>query len=73
MRRWLAGCAVLCGLRSPLGNVAYALAKTTTTFTGPDGKPVVVPGKAATMWRKGADGRWSCVVDIWNDDVPPKP
>jgi conserved hypothetical protein len=55
------------------GDLAYALAKTTTTFTGPDGKPVVVPGKAATLWRKGADGRWSCVVDIWNDDVPPKP
>ncbi|HZX40274.1 MAG TPA: SgcJ/EcaC family oxidoreductase, partial [Myxococcaceae bacterium] len=30
------------------GDLAYALAKTTTTFTGPDGKPVDLPGKAAT-------------------------
>ena len=55
------------------GDLAYALAKTTTTFSGPDGKPVALPGKAATVWRKAPDGRWSCVVDIWNDDVLPKP
>jgi ketosteroid isomerase-like protein len=29
-------------------------------------------GKAATVWRKGADGSWKCVVDIWNDG-PGKP
>ena len=58
---------------APHGELAYALARTTTTFNGPDGKPVAVRGKAATVWRKGSDGRWLCVVDIWNDDPPPKP
>ncbi len=58
---------------APHGDVAYALAKTTTTFNGPDGKPLMLHGKAATVWRKGGDGRWKCVVDIWNDDTPPKP
>ena len=58
---------------APQGGLAYALATTTTTFSGPDGKPVSIPGKAATVWRKGSDGRWLCIVDIWNDDAPPKP
>jgi uncharacterized protein (TIGR02246 family) len=56
---------------APHGDLAYALAKTTTTFNGPDGKPITVHGKVATVWRKAADGRWRCVVDIWNDDAPP--
>jgi uncharacterized protein (TIGR02246 family) len=55
------------------GDLAYALARTTTTVNGPDGKPTALRGKAATVWRKGADGRWRCVVDIWNDEAPPRP
>jgi len=54
------------------GDLAYALAKTTTTVNGPDGKPTSLRGKAATVWRKGTDGRWRCVVDIWNDEAPPR-
>ena len=34
------------------GDLAYALARTTTTFNGPDGKQVSLPGKATTVWRK---------------------
>jgi uncharacterized protein (TIGR02246 family) len=56
---------------APPGDMAYALAKTTTTMIGPDGKPLVLRGKAATVWRKGADGSWKCVVDMWNDEAPP--
>jgi len=58
---------------APHGDLAYALAKTTTTVSGPDGKAVSLRGKAATVWRKGPDGRWRCVVDVWNDDPPLKP
>ena len=58
---------------APHGDLAYALAKTTTTVSGPDGKPLSLQGKAATVWRKGTDGRWRCVVDIWNDEAPPRP
>lgn len=58
---------------APHGDMAYALAKTTTTVTGPDGKPLALRGKAATVWRKTAGGEWKCVLDIWNEDAPPKP
>ena len=58
---------------APRGDLAYQLAKTTTTFNGPDGKPTALRGKSVAVWRKAADGRWRCVVDIWNDDPPPKP
>jgi len=55
------------------GDMAYALAKTTTSLTGPDGKPMSIPGKAVTVWRKESDGSWKCVVDTWNDEAPPAP
>ena len=58
---------------SPRGDLAYALANTTTTFNGPGGKPSAMKAKSVTVWRKGPDGRWRCVVDAWNDDAPPKP
>ena len=40
------------------------------TFTGPDGKPTAADGKAITVWKKGKDGVWRCVADIWNDNSP---
>jgi uncharacterized protein (TIGR02246 family) len=58
---------------SPHGELAYAFAKTTTTLTGPDGKLLSLPAKSVTVWRKGADGAWKCVVDAWNDDAPAPP
>ena len=58
---------------SPHGEMAYAFAKTTTTLTGPEGKPLLLPAKSVTVWRKGADGAWKCVVDTWSDDAPPAP
>jgi len=58
---------------SPQGGMAYAFAKTTTTLTGPDGKSMSLPAKSVTVWRKGADGTWKCVVDAWSDDAPPPP
>jgi uncharacterized protein (TIGR02246 family) len=57
---------------SPSGGLAYAFANTTTTFSGPDGKPGAMRAKSLTVWRKGPDGRWKCVVDAWNDEAPPR-
>jgi uncharacterized protein (TIGR02246 family) len=53
------------------GDLAWARESNRVTFTGPDGKPVVVDGKAVTVWAKGKDGVWRCVADIWNDNAPP--
>jgi uncharacterized protein (TIGR02246 family) len=57
---------------SPHGELAYAFGNTTTTFSGPDGKSTAMKAKSLTVWRKEPDGRWKCVVDVWNDDAPPR-
>jgi ketosteroid isomerase-like protein len=58
---------------SPDGNVAYMRGANETTVTGPDGKPITIPGRGITVWRKGSDGQWRCVVDIWNEPPSAKP
>lgn len=53
------------------GDLAYATGTNRVTFSGPDGKPVAVDGKAVTVWRREKDGAWKCVIDVWNDAAPP--
>lgn len=53
------------------GELAYATGTNRVTFSGPDGSPVTVEGKAVTVWRKEPGGAWKCVIDIWNDVSPP--
>jgi uncharacterized protein (TIGR02246 family) len=55
---------------SQSGDLAYATGTNRVSFTGPDGTPVTVDGKAVTVWRREKDGSWKCVVDIWNDASP---
>ena len=64
---WKAESAVVSGS----GDLAYLRESNRVTFTGPDGKAAAVEGKAITVWKKGTDGVWRCVADIWNDDSPP--
>lgn len=49
------------------GTMAYMQSATETTVTGPNGAPLVMHSRAITVWRKGADRQWQCVVDIWNE------
>lgn len=56
---------------SPDGKFAYMHGRNETTLNGPDGKPMTIPGRGITVWRKEADGQWRCVIDIWNE--PPSP
>ena len=37
------------------------------------GKPVNDRGKYLEVWKKQADGKWKCVADIWNSDLPASP
>lgn len=53
------------------GDLAYSTGINRVTFNGPDGKQVVLDGKAVAVWRMDKDGAWKCVVDIWNESNPP--
>jgi len=53
------------------GDMAYGTGTNRVTFTGSDGRQVTVDGKAVTVWRRGKEGAWKCVVDIWNDVTSP--
>ena len=54
------------------GDIAYTTGTNRVSFSAPDGKQVIVEGKAVAVWRRGNDGAWKCVVDIWNDVSPPQ-
>ncbi len=55
---------------SPDGKLAYMRGTNTTTVPGPNGTRITLPGRGITVWRLDPDGRWRCVVDIWNDPPP---
>jgi ketosteroid isomerase-like protein len=40
------------------------------TLNDPTGKPVNDRGKFLEVWKKQADGKWKCTMDIWNSDLP---
>ena len=52
------------------GDLAYTTGTNRVTVNAPDGKQVVIDGKAVSIWRRQRDGAWKCVVDIWNDVAP---
>lgn len=37
------------------------------------GQPVKDRGKFIDVWRKQPDGKWMCVADTFNSDLPPAP
>jgi ketosteroid isomerase-like protein len=37
------------------------------------GPPIRDKGKTVEIWKKQADGKWKCVVDSYNSDLPPAP
>jgi ketosteroid isomerase-like protein len=34
------------------------------------GQPVHDTGKILEIWKKQPDGKWKCIVDTWNSDLP---
>jgi ketosteroid isomerase-like protein len=59
------------GFVSSAGDVGYLLETNRVTFNDENAEQVKVPGKAVTIWRKGTNGKWSCVVDTWNTTGAP--
>jgi uncharacterized protein (TIGR02246 family) len=53
------------------GDFAYTQSRSVYTVPGPDGATQTVHAKGVAIWRKSADGKWRCVVDIWNEAPPP--
>src|SRR5687767_11019103 len=51
---------------SASGDMAYGLGSNVVTINDPQGKLLTERGRGVTVWRKGKDGSWKCVVDIWN-------
>lgn len=51
------------------GELGFARGTYTLSFTGPDGKPVRDVGKYCEVWKK-IDGRWKCLIDAYNFDLP---
>jgi len=54
------------------GDLAYTHARSVYTVPGPDGAPVQVHSKGVAIWRRGPDGTWRCIIDIWNDSPAPE-
>ena len=50
---------------SQSGDLAYMIERNVTTFNDAQGKPVTSHGKVVTDWRKGSDGSWRNIVDMW--------
>lgn len=55
---------------SPSGDFAFMLERNVTAVNDSQGNPVTTYGKVVTVWRKGTDGSWRNVVDIWNEAPP---
>ncbi len=50
------------------GNLGYTSGTYQMTMKGKDGKTTTENGKYVCVWRKGADGKWKAIHDIWNAD-----
>ena len=35
-----------------------------------NGNPIEDKGKYIEIWRKQKDGKWKCIADIFNSDIP---
>jgi ketosteroid isomerase-like protein len=53
---------------SKTGDVGYLIEHNRVTLADSTGKVRTMYGKAVTIWKKDASGRWKCVVDVWNNN-----
>ena len=48
------------------GTLGYTTGVNSLTVRGSEGKLSTTEGRYTTVWRRGRDGSWKCVVDVWN-------
>jgi len=56
---------------SQSGDMAYMIERNQVTMHDEQGNPVTENNKTVTVWRKGGDGHWKNVIDMWNADPGP--
>ena len=58
-------------------DLAYVVGTYSIAMKDSHGKPADDTGKLIEVWKKQADGKWKCVADTFNSDLPipapPKP
>lgn len=55
------------------GDLAYLNGWYKMTIKDAKGNSIDDKGKMVEVWKKQADGRWKCVSDIFNSDLPAMP
>lgn len=50
------------------GHTGYTAGTYELSHPDADGKTVTEHGKYLCVWRKGADGKWKAIHDMWNSD-----
>jgi ketosteroid isomerase-like protein len=56
---------------SASGDLGYTTGTNSFTFPDAQGRPTTSNGRYVTVWRKAPDGRWRCVIDVWNEAPAP--
>ena len=51
-------------------DIAYEYGHYKMTFKDPKGNVVKDQGKYAEVWKKQKSGKWLCVIDMFNSDLP---
>jgi len=54
---------------STSGDLGFTAGTYEDSFKGPDGKLVTETGKYLCTWKKGKDGKWKAIHDMWNSDA----
>jgi uncharacterized protein (TIGR02246 family) len=56
------------------GDIGYLYGTYSLSIRDPKGGPAVSDtGKLVEIWKKQADGKWKCIVDTYNSDLPAAP
>lgn len=55
------------------GDLAYVTGTYEFTMKDSAGKAIKEQGKYVEVFKKQADDKWKCIVDIWNSDMPAAP
>jgi ketosteroid isomerase-like protein len=55
------------------GDLGYLTGTYAMTVKDAKGSPATENGKMVEVWKKQTDGKWKCVADIFNSDMPMAP